>query len=35
LNDEEEEGGGAFHGTFDPDLPATPVKLPANFRLLR
>jgi len=34
LNDEEEEGGGAFHGTFDPDLPATPVKLPANFRLL-
>jgi hypothetical protein len=35
LNDGEEEGGGAFHGTFDPDLPATPVKLPANFRLLR
>lgn len=34
LNDEESAGGGAFAGTFDPDLPASPVKLPANFRLL-
>jgi photosystem II stability/assembly factor-like uncharacterized protein len=34
LNDEEPSGGGAFQGTFDPDLPASPAKLPANFRLL-
>jgi photosystem II stability/assembly factor-like uncharacterized protein len=35
LNEEELSGGGAFPATHDPDLPASPVKLPANFRLLR
>ena len=36
VNDSEsEEGGGSLTGTGDPDLPASAVSLPANFRLLR
>jgi hypothetical protein len=32
---ESEFGGGGFSGAVDPDLPASPVSLPASFRLLR
>ena len=36
LNDSEPRaGGGLLNGAFDPDLPASAVSLPANFRLLR
>ncbi len=36
VNDSEPRaGGGLLNGAFDPDLPASAVSLPANFRLLR
>jgi hypothetical protein len=36
LNDPEpRSGGGSLNGVADPDLPASAVSLPANFRLLR
>jgi photosystem II stability/assembly factor-like uncharacterized protein len=35
LHDDESLGSGAVERSFDPDLPASPVQLPANFRLLR
>ena len=34
VNEEVSSGGGAFRDRSDPDLPGSPVKLPANFRLL-
>jgi len=36
VNDSESRaGGGLLNGAFDPDLPASAVSLPTNFRLLR
>jgi hypothetical protein len=35
IEPDEITGGGPLYGSGDPDLPASAVSLPANFRLLR